>query len=252
MARNADIKTCSWCGKRYDWHRRGADLLYCSTRCKTQAEAGKRKNTTSRSRPLSKSGKKWGWIILILFVAIIVLNDKCSDKEKAQEGTSVPVKETTVIPVQETKSKQIEIKQTEALETTATFEEVSDEEKQTLKTLLQEWSTAHNDSTINDFNSLFDDIVQFYGTRLSKKSCIENKETLLQKHPDFQQEIYGGIDVEQTADNEYRCNFTKRVTVNQKTTDYPSYLIFKKTSNQWKIIVESDLVTDKNLAKKKK
>jgi len=134
-----------------------------------------------------------------------------------------------------------------------TTNEVHNENIQTLKSIVQEWNNAHNDvSLINDFNSLFDNFVQFYGTRLSKEDCIKHKKALLQKYSDFRQEINSNIDIEQTDDNECRCDFVKTVTVNNKTTNYQSYLILKKTSNEWKITAESDLLTDKNLAKKNK
>lgn len=248
----ASYRNCKWCGKKYEFVL-GSDFSYCSVRCKTQAEKNKTEKNKEKSSSNSKVSSKsqfifWGVIIVIGIIYVWTHNE-----EKAPTTTTPFQVETTTIPKKGTKAKAkpIEVKQEIALEA-VTFDEISNEEKQTLKTLVQKWSTAHNESTINDFNSLFDDFVQFYGTRLSKESCIENKETLLLKYPDFQQQIYGNIDIEQTADNECRCNFTKHVTVNQKTTDYPSYLGFKKTSNQWKIIAESDLVTDKNLAKKKK
>jgi hypothetical protein len=185
------------------------------------------------------------WCFIIGVIIYLVIHETTTTETTPSPRIETPAKET------KTKAQPTKVKQEITLES-ATFEEISNTEKQTLKTLTQEWSTAHNDSTINDFNFLFDDFVQFYGTRLSKKSCIENKENLLQKYTDFHQEIYGDIDIEQTTENECRCNFTKRVIIDDKTTDYPSYLVFKKTSNQWKIITESDLVTDKNLAKKKK
>ena len=127
---------------------------------------------------------------------------------------------------------------------------VSEEVKQTLESLVQEWYFAHFIS-VDNFAYLFDDFVLFYGTKLSSETCLNKKKSLLQKYPDFQLAIIGSIDVVQIAKNECKCSFTKRVTINNKTTDYPSYLIFKEINDNWKIIVESDLVTDKNLAKRK-
>ena len=36
-----------------------------------------------------------------------------------------------------------------------------------------------------------------------------------------------------------------------KTNDYPSYLVFKKNNDEWHIVTEGDLTTDKNITKKR-
>jgi hypothetical protein len=120
-----------------------------------------------------------------------------------------------------------------------------------LKQLVQDWNKAHASKDVGAFANLFDSTVLFYGMKLDKNSCIERKLLLFKKNPDFYQQIYGDIQIDSINDSEVKCSFVKRVTVNQATTDYPSYLTFKKSEEDWKIITEGDLVTDKNLAKKK-
>ena len=71
-------------------------------------------------------------------------------------------------------------------------------------------------------------------------------------YPDFNQQIVGEIATERLNENEVKCSFTKEVTINRKVTNYPSYLILKKSDDNWNISVEGDLVTDKNIVKKKK
>lgn len=242
-------RVCRWCGRNFDSGKAfqggvgmGASQYYCSVRCKNLAEKNKPK-----PKKLSKSEMKFVLVIIAIVFIYLLISNKCSE-DKKETTTQVA---TTTTPVKETKSNQTKIEQEPILES-VNFEKVSIEEKQTLESLVQEWSTAHNDSSqVNNFGSLFDDFVQFYGTRLSKENCIEKKEMLLQTYSDFLQEINSSIEVKQIADNEYRCDFVKTVTVNQKTTDYPSYLVFKKAGNKWRITTESDLITDKNLAKKK-
>jgi hypothetical protein len=85
---------------------------------------------------------------------------------------------------------------------------------------------------------------------LDRHICIENKKSLFNKYPDFYQQIYGDILIDSISPTTYRCNFVKRVTVDGKSTDYPSYLILSNNDDQWKIITESDLVTDKNIARR--
>ena len=117
------------------------------------------------------------------------------------------------------------------------------------KILVAKWDKAHNSKDVAAFSNLFDSSVLFYGTKLDKNTCIENKLSFFKKYPDFYEQIYGDIQVEKQSDNSVKCSFIKRVTLNQVTKDYPSYLILKKVNNDWKIITEGDLVTDKNLSK---
>lgn len=128
------------------------------------------------------------------------------------------------------------------------------EEQNELKQLSQNWIIAHSSKDIAAFSGLYDDFVLFYGTKKDKNGTLESKLKLFKKFPDLQQQIDGDIQFEKQIDGTIKSSFTKRVRVNenQKITDYPAYLIFKKSNNAWKIAVESDLQTDRNIAKKSK
>jgi hypothetical protein len=122
-----------------------------------------------------------------------------------------------------------------------------------LSQLVVEWNNAHSVNRANKFADLYHSEVLFYGQQLKKDKVCDIKLSLLQKindGNDFEHGI-GSIDVEHVRNNEYRCNFVKWSTLNQKTNEYPSYLIFGKFNNQWKIVAESDQITDKNLLKRK-
>ncbi|UUC45099.1 hypothetical protein [Flavobacterium cerinum] len=116
--------------------------------------------------------------------------------------------------------------------------------------LVQQWNKAHDTKNTSLFAIVFDDTVLFYGKQESKADCISKKIALFKKFPDFKQET-GIVSQEKQADGTVKCSFTKTVHYNGKNENYPSYLIFKLSGSDWKIIVESDLITDKNLAKKK-
>ena len=116
--------------------------------------------------------------------------------------------------------------------------------------LVKEWNKANSAKDYEALSGMFDNNVLFYGTQLNKNACVENKQMAFKKSPDFYQQIYGDIDVEKISDTEVKCSFVKRVTVGGQTTDYPSYLNFRKVGDEWKISVESDLITDENLAKR--
>lgn len=119
-----------------------------------------------------------------------------------------------------------------------------------LKQLVVDWNEAHVTKDVDVFSNLFDRSVLFYGTPMDKDKCIKSKRFLFKKYPDFHQQIFGDIRVDSLFDGSVKCSFVKRVTVNRETKDYPSYLVFKKAGDDWKIITEGDLVTDEILAKK--
>ena len=141
-------------------------------------------------------------------------------------------------------------KNTEQLSSTT---EVTLAEQNELKRLSQNWIIAHLSKDIATFSDLYDDVVSFYGTKKDKNAALESKLKLFKKFPELQQQIYGDIQFEKQTDGTIKSSFIKRVKVNenQKITDYPAYLIFKKLNNAWKIAVESDLQTDRNIAKKR-
>ncbi|MDR1120444.1 MAG: hypothetical protein LBM08_05960 [Dysgonamonadaceae bacterium] len=120
-----------------------------------------------------------------------------------------------------------------------------------LSQLVIEWSNAHSLNSTGRLIDLYHSEALLYGQQLKKDKIYGQKLSLLQKANGFEHKIYGTIDIKYINDNEYRCDFVKRVTINQKTNDYPSYLIFRKFNNQWKIVVEGDEITDKNLIKRK-
>ena len=116
--------------------------------------------------------------------------------------------------------------------------------------LVEEWNKANSSKDIEALRQLFDDDVIFYGSKMSKDACMDDKMSLFKKKADFYQQIYGDVEVETISATEVKCIFVKRVTVGGQTTDYPSYLNFRKIGGKWKISVEGDLVTDKILADK--
>jgi hypothetical protein len=127
----------------------------------------------------------------------------------------------------------------------------SDKIDDILSQLVIEWNNAHSLNSIGRLTDLYHSEALFYGQPLKKDKIYDQKLSLLQKANGFEHKIYGTVDINYINDNEYRCDFVKRVTINQKANDYPSYLIFRKFNNQWKIVIEGDEITDKNLIKRR-
>lgn len=129
--------------------------------------------------------------------------------------------------------------------------ETTKSETTDFKSLVNQWNSAHSSKDIAVFSNLYHNTILYYGTKKEKNDCIESKLSIFKKYPDYYQQIYGEIEAEQIDEKNVKCSFVKRVTFNQQTKDYPSYLIFTKEATNWKISTEGDLVTDKNLAKRK-
>lgn len=115
---------------------------------------------------------------------------------------------------------------------------------------VDKWNDMHHQRRFEDSsNNPYAETVMFYGKRMTGKEVVKLKQDLLHKSPDFRQECYN-IKVVRLSDNRVQCNFGKRVTINGKTKEYPSYLYFTKESgDNWLIDEESDEITDRNLKK---
>lgn len=131
---------------------------------------------------------------------------------------------------------------------------LSSSDKETLKKLSEEWSDTRNTRSTSPLNRLFADKVNFYQTTMTRSECIERIKKMMSKYPNYQQEVCD-FTYSEMGTNRIKVHFSKIVWVNGKgesSTTYPSYLIFTKKNGTWKIETESDDVTDRNLAKKKK
>ena len=112
------------------------------------------------------------------------------------------------------------------------------------------WSQYHNDKNTKSLSLLYANQVNYYQSTFSKEQIKASKEKLFNKHPNFRQEI-SNVSVE-NASSYYLITFDKKVWTdfNKAPKTYPSYLHVKMIGGEWKIITESDLVTDENLSKK--
>ncbi len=117
----------------------------------------------------------------------------------------------------------------------------------TPESVVQKWNNAHNDHNTTVLDSIYADEVDYYHTILRKKDVLDKKKNYFGKHPDFKQQLITPIETVEIGKGEYRCSFTKRVTQDGKSSDYPSYLLIRSDAGSWEITAESDAVTDKNL-----
>ncbi len=113
----------------------------------------------------------------------------------------------------------------------------------------KKWNLANNERDVAILSGLYSDSVLYYRTLLPKNSCIENKLTFFRSNKDFYQRIdHSNIEIVQIDSITYKATFVKSVTLNGKTKDYPSYLVFDVQDGSIYLSEESDLVTDKNVS----
>jgi len=248
------MNTCKWCGRKYDEHKGGVyggflglgAPLYCSEKCKKEAEASKASlqsnssyddvdHSTGLLRIIWKSIK---WCAIILIIMFVYDNYIKSDKAEsattiAYSTTKSDVKNETPTPSSSTESKSNTI--------------ITE-----IKQVAYSWSESHNGRDLLQLSSLYAPQVNYYQSNYSREQIKASKEKLMNKYPDFKQEI-SNVTVEEGA-SYYKISFDKKVwtDLQKEPKTYPSYLYVNLVDGTWKIIAESDLVTDKNLSRKKK
>jgi hypothetical protein len=73
------------------------------------------------------------------------------------------------------------------------------------------------------------------------------KRAMLEKQKDFVQVLSNELVLSGYQNGDIRCDFVKKISHNNKTVDYRSYLIVKRISGDYFIVGESDLITDRNI-----
>lgn len=136
-------------------------------------------------------------------------------------------------------------------EDSETTEASEDSYKSEIIDVVEKWNKSLNLRDEQMSNEVYAQEVQFYGQKLNGSICAEKRVDMAMSDPTWQQEIISEIHLEKQDDGTVIANFTKQSTSNKGTHTYPSYLILKKFHGTWKIINESDKLTDKNLKKRK-
>ena len=115
----------------------------------------------------------------------------------------------------------------------------------------RKWNELHQQLDADGLASLYADEVYYYHEYYSPERISKSKQNLFRKYPEFWQEV-SNMKCSMLEDGRAKVAFSKEVktTLTGKTTAYPSYLIMSKINGNWKISVESDEVTDANLAKR--
>lgn len=124
---------------------------------------------------------------------------------------------------------------------------IDDQTWEDISSVVDEWTTAHNDKDFYLFRTLYSDVVNFYNKVYSNEGAVAVKQSLLTgKYADFYQETYD-LELRRHQDDKIRADFLKVVYSSGSSNTYQAYLILEKQYGSWQIVKESDLTTDRHL-----
>lgn len=118
--------------------------------------------------------------------------------------------------------------------------------------ILEIWNDAHKTKDISELSRLYSEEIFYYGKKMSRNDCIEDKLKLFKKYEEYHQELIGEIKVTEINTAKQKLRFAKKVRFNNKIEEYPSYLVLEKQLDKWVIVEESDEVTDDIISEKEK
>lgn len=110
--------------------------------------------------------------------------------------------------------------------------------------LTESWTESLNLKNASIMKSFYSDTVVYYGDKISGTDVVKRQQEYFSTHADYHQKITEYLGEEEQPDGNWRVRITKEVTAGGKKGSYPSSLIFGKENGIWKIIAESDDITD--------
>ncbi|MBK6274152.1 MAG: hypothetical protein IPF58_05315 [Saprospirales bacterium] len=118
-------------------------------------------------------------------------------------------------------------------------------EQQNVIDVVNHWNALHDSTQIDSLTDLYNDQVMFFKKRVSRKTVIDTKKYKIKHAKTYRQRIIGRVGIYPSDTGDYKCEFLKLVTINEKPSVYHSYLVFKKMADStWRIILESDKEAD--------
>lgn len=118
-------------------------------------------------------------------------------------------------------------------------------EQQEVIDVVYSWNAMHDSTNVDSLENYYSDPVLFFKKRIARNAVISSKKYKIKHADTYRERIIGRIGIYASDTGDYKCEFLKLVTINEKPKVYHSYLIFKKQADSsWRIIVESDKESD--------
>jgi hypothetical protein len=119
--------------------------------------------------------------------------------------------------------------------------------REKLINIVLNWASAHTNQNYEAFGKLYYEKVEFYTQNISKENCLRLKHKGLDGNEGFTLIIVSKIETHKLKEDLFKCSFTKKAMFRDFEKEYPSYLVILKKNDDFFIVGESDLITDKNL-----
>lgn len=161
-------------------------------------------------------------IKLLIFVAVIAGLYSCSScKNEKQENNII-----------------------ESVDTVTTYKMLP-EEQQIVVDVVYKWNSMHDSTRIDSLENFYNDPVLFFKKRIARSAVIASKKYKIKHADSYRERIIGRVGIYASDTGDYKCEFLKLVTIDNKPSVFHSYLIMKKQADStWRIIVESDKEAD--------
>lgn len=136
----------------------------------------------------------------------------------------------------------------DAVTDTSTSDSVAVKSVTGWKELTESWNASLNLRNASIMKSFYADSVLYYGDHLTSDEVVHRQQEYFEMNKDYVQRVVEYIDEIQQPDGTWLIKITKQVTANGKTADYPASLVYGNVNGIWKIVAESDDITDLNKA----
>ncbi|MCU0435357.1 MAG: hypothetical protein MUC87_18010 [Bacteroidia bacterium] len=110
--------------------------------------------------------------------------------------------------------------------------------------LLNTWAEVMNDSDLAVQTSLYADTIKYYGATLPAEKVFALQADYIHTHRGYELSIVEIDKQERRPDGSWYIHFTKQVTSARDTASYPASIVFAWKRNGWKIVEETDDITD--------
>lgn len=122
----------------------------------------------------------------------------------------------------------------------------------TWRELTESWNASLNLRNAPIMKSFYADSVLYYGDHLASDDVVNRQQGYFSSNKDYSQTIEEYIDEVQQPDGSWLIRIMKQVKVNGKIANYPASLVFAQKEGVWKIVAESDDITDLTKAQTQK
>ncbi len=127
---------------------------------------------------------------------------------------------------------------------------LSADDQAAISAVISAWDAGHDPDALDVLLKVYAPNVNFYSRPSTPQYCVNNVRALLDKG--YFEQHSEDIMLTPQAGGDVRADFSKITYSYKGERTYPSYLYLRKMGGEWKIIVESDAVTDRNLMKRKR